>query len=650
MARVLAAPSTARADVIELRLDLIPDVENALESLIAASRRNVLATCRRRHDGGAYEGSESGRAALLLRAVQAGATMVDVEMASDLDVASFESIAGIVHSRHTTQLPRDFEAVVDELLERDGLVKFVVHNGDEDDVLRVLRAVRRHAPRLAAHIVSQPFSRLAAASLGAPLVYAALRPGGRLGLALPTVNQMVDRMELRRAAQRAPLFVLVGGDVSQSVSPDMLNAAFRAVGSPIVAARWSVNDPLPLLGALDEFGWAGMAVTIPHKAVVHEALAAAGAPVGVDASAARAVNTVRSIKAGLEGLNTDGAGLLGALADAGLPVSAIRGKRALVLGAGGAARTAVVALAAAGADVSLYARRREQAEALRMLGARAVRRSPEAAVAAGPEIVVDATPAGPPGGTPVIDPAKLPGPATVLDMLVAEEDTALLAAARRAGHVVVSGFEMLVRQAVPQIRYLAGASMSPAAVARVGRRLLARRARNVVLVGLRCTGKTTTGVALAGLLGRPFADTDALVTAECGRTPDEFIAAGEVEAFRAAEADALGRCTALSGVVVATGGGASLHADALRALAEDATVVLLHAADDELLARWQQTPRAPLSNRPPPEELRAQRAERMPLYRALATLTVDVSDIEPLETAEWLADRLATADRGAGLG
>ncbi len=647
---MLAAPSAARADVIELRLDLIPGIESELEDLVASSRRDVLATCRRFCDGGLYEGLEADRAALLLRAANAGATLVDIEAGSELDAESFDGVAEVVHSVHVTRVPEDFEAVIPRLLSSDGLVKYVVHRGDERDALRVLRAVRMHAPRLAAHIVSHPFTRLAGAALGSPLVYAALRPGGRLGLPLPTVNQVIDRMEFRRATEGTPLFVLVGRDVSDSVSPDMLNAAFRAVGSQIVAARWSVDDPRHLLGALDEFGWAGMGVTNPHKATVHDALVAAEVRIGGHARAAGAVNTVRVRDAALEGLSTDGAGLLGALAGAGLPAPELDGKRALVLGAGGAARSAVVALNTSGARVSVFARRIAQAESLRTLGARTVHTSADDAVAAAPEIVVDATPAGPPGGTPFIDPSKLPGPATVLDMLVAAQDTALLAAAREAGHVVVPGFEMLVEQAMPQIGHLVGATMSPDAIARVGRRLLARRARNIVLVGLRCTGKTTTGRELAALLGREFVDTDALVTESTGRTPDDFIAAGQLDAFRAAEGDALHHAASLRGVVLATGGGAALHAAALRALGDDATVVLLHAADDELVARWQQTPRAPLSDRPSSEEVRVQRAERMPLYRALATLTVDVSDMNAVETAEWLADRLATADRGVGLG
>jgi shikimate dehydrogenase len=224
---------------------------------------------------------------------------------------------------------------------------------------------------------------------------------------------------------------VLGYPVAHSRSPAMHNAAFAALG-----LDWHyVKLPVPpelferTARALPGSGYAGANVTIPHKlaalAVADRATAAARA-IG-------AANTLTFADDGIEADNTDAGGFLDALGES--PA----GRRALVLGAGGAARAVVWALAQAGAsEVSIWNRTAERAEALAAeLGARAVSR-PEPA-----EIAVNATSVGLHEGALPLDDMERPDVAVEL---VYGSVTPFASWARDGGARVVDGLEVLVRQ------------------------------------------------------------------------------------------------------------------------------------------------------------------------------------------------------------
>lgn len=144
--------------------------------------------------------------------------------------------------------------------------------------------------------------------------------------------------------------------------------------------------------------------------------------------------------------------------------------------------------------------------------------------------------------------------------------------------------------------------------------------KNVVLVGLRASGKTTVGRLLAERLACLFVDTDDLVEASIGMSIADFVAEQGWSAFRAAEEAAVERACTLPGKVVATGGGAVLS-EKNRALWNRQAVVLYLAADIPLLlARLGDTldsRRPALSALPLEEELVVCLREREPLYMAV---------------------------------
>lgn len=146
---------------------------------------------------------------------------------------------------------------------------------------------------------------------------------------------------------------------------------------------------------------------------------------------------------------------------------------------------------------------------------------------------------------------------------------------------------------------------------------------NLVLIGQRCSGKTTLGRQLAGLLGRPFLDADEELARTCGRSADQLLAEQGEAAFRTAEVAVLEALARRRGHVLATGGGVVLHPGALAALAASGVVVYLDVPLDERLRRQTAAPRARLREGDLAEELAALHAERDGLYRAAADIVLN---------------------------
>jgi shikimate kinase len=157
---------------------------------------------------------------------------------------------------------------------------------------------------------------------------------------------------------------------------------------------------------------------------------------------------------------------------------------------------------------------------------------------------------------------------------------------------------------------------------------------NIVLVGARCTGKTTVGRLLAARLGWPFADADDHVEAAAGRSVADIFAAEGEHGFRAREAAAVAELAARAGWVIATGGGAVLGAANRRRLAERGFVVWLTAAPQALWDRLRADP-ATAARRPNltaaggEDEVKAVAAAREPLYREIAHFVTPTDSLSP---------------------
>ncbi|HEX4539684.1 MAG TPA: shikimate dehydrogenase [Acidimicrobiales bacterium] len=246
---------------------------------------------------------------------------------------------------------------------------------------------------------------------------------------------------------------VIGDPVRHSLSPALHNAAFSALG-----LDWAyVAFPVPagrareaLVGAA-ALGIDGLSVTMPHKSVVAAALGRCSPT----ATTLGAVNTVVRQHDELIGENTDGQGFIDALrSEPGFEPS---GRRCLVIGAGGAARAVVLALAQAGAaEVVVVNRTLDRGRAAAAL-AGAIGRTGQAAEIGDMDLVVHATPVGMTAGSTsigdsahrplLVEPDRLGAGQVLVDLVYQPATTALMEAAHRRGATAVNGVGMLVHQA-----------------------------------------------------------------------------------------------------------------------------------------------------------------------------------------------------------
>ncbi|MCX8007728.1 MAG: shikimate dehydrogenase [Coriobacteriia bacterium] len=265
---------------------------------------------------------------------------------------------------------------------------------------------------------------------------------------------------------RTKLAGLVGWPIDKSLSPAMHNAAYEVLDLNWVYLPFSVQDQKGLarfVDAVRSLPFVGFNVTMPYK----QAILGLCDEVAMFAQMAEAVNTVHCLDGTLVGYNTDGRGLIEALrSEAGFDPA---GKKAAIIGAGGAAAAAVVGLIVGKAsDIAMVNRSVERAEAViermrpYLRGATAealpLDRSAREAVESA-DLVVNATPIGMVEGDPSpVPPEWLHEGQVVCDMIYQRPETDLVRVARDAGATVVGGLPMLVEQGALAIEIWSGAS------------------------------------------------------------------------------------------------------------------------------------------------------------------------------------------------
>jgi shikimate dehydrogenase len=263
---------------------------------------------------------------------------------------------------------------------------------------------------------------------------------------------------------------VIGDPIRHSLSPAIYNAAFVAADVDWVFVAFEVAEgaaaaSLDAMRSLD-LGW--LSVTMPHKTAVAHGVD----QLSDDAAALDAVNCVINDNGVLVGESTDGEGFLRALTNETAFVPA--GRSCMVLGAGGAARAIVLALARAGAtDIVVVNRTPARGERAATLAGGAGRLGGHAD-AAGVDLVVNATPLGMAGDQALpVDVGVLREGAVVADLVYEPEVTPLLAAARARGLTAVGGLGMLVHQAGLQFERVLGRPAPLEAMAVAARQALA---------------------------------------------------------------------------------------------------------------------------------------------------------------------------------
>ena len=395
---------------------------------------------------------------------------------------------------------------------------------------------------------------------------------------------------------------LVGRTLAHSWSPE-IHAAFGCADY-----RLFELEPEELEGFFRNPGLRAVNVTIPYKCDVMRFCGA----LSPGAEAIGSVNTVvRGADGVLRGFNTDLYGFRAMTARAGIPLA---GKKVLILGSGGASRTARAAAAAEGAR-EIVGISRSGPDNYDNLSRHA-----------DADVVVNATPVGmyPANGAAPADLSLFPRLCGVVDLIYNPRRTALLLQAEALGIPRTDGLSMLVAQAAEAEGLFFGRRPDGDETERVLAGL-ARRRTNLVLIGMPGCGKSTVGARLAALSGRELVDTDERIAAEAGTDiPTLFARYGEAD-FRERERRAVAEAGKRTGIVLVTGGGAVKTPANRDALRQNGRIYHLERELDRLPSAGR-----PLSQRSTAAVLWAQRA---PLYAAWRDAAAD-NNGAPEETAQ----------------
>lgn len=463
----------------EIRLDAlwptVPDADAATDDLLAiadAPGPPRLATLRPKRQGGRFDGPEQVRLGLLQSALRAGFAAADLEM-DGLDasgrVKQLRPDGAIVASVHWHETPCRSDGLNALLGMQDLNVaydKLAFPAGAFPDLLRAFEFTRAHVerggrPSVATLQHGGPATRAALAVAGNCATYGTA-PG--LPPAAPGQPGVQDLLDVwrhwgltaadldARAGSKAPWFAVLGHPVDHSLSPRLHNAALRAAGRPERFAALDVPASASalrlLLHVAPRIGLAGASVTAPHKSD-----AARMATPDAIVTRTAAANCLRFQGDAVHATNTDYTALHRLLAPHARDASA------LVLGAGGSARSAIAALRDLGATVRVASRDEGRATGAVSLGATWI--PWEQAGAQRADVVVQATPLG-------ADPATAPGPGRAVrcavDLVYAHGTTPFLAEAQRQGAHCIDGRAVLVAQAVDAYRFWTDAMPDEAAL------------------------------------------------------------------------------------------------------------------------------------------------------------------------------------------
>jgi len=444
-----------RLDYLKQPLAALPKIHRFLETHQYVT---AIATCRRAENGGKFKGSLASELEVLSKAHAAGCQFVDLEFQSALkarpaDVGRLRGRAGLIVSFHDFRATKHLDETLDKMLRIPAdfykVVSTATTLSDNVAMMKFLQTQSDKHALIGLCMGEQGIiSRVLSVRAGSVFTF------GAINADLKTAPGQVSARDLRSiyridqvdAATR--VYGVAGDPVGQSLSPVIMNAAFRRENVNGVYLPLHAKTLKDLIHCVREIPLHGLSITMPYKQAILPYLD------NSDAHTAKigACNTVvRGQEGKLYGFNTDIAGVIRPLEQR----TTIEGAKVLVLGAGGAARAAVFGLKERGAEVWIMNRSSAKGQKLaRQAKARSIKRADLRKIPF--DVIINATPVGM-GNTrdcPLKD--QEIQARVVFDMVYDPVETHLLQVARSKGIAVIPGIEMFVQQAARQFEIWTG--------------------------------------------------------------------------------------------------------------------------------------------------------------------------------------------------
>ena len=465
-----AAGAVKETPFLEFRLDYLGKELAHPEAAFAAfkqfmtehSEATVIATCRLERNGGRFKGTLASEFELLARAAESGFHLADVELESaeadakaktgQLDKLRASGI-GLIVSYHDFKTTGDLDAIYKRIVpfaaEFVKIVPTAQTLSDNVTLMRFLERISDHANIVGVCMGGAGIiSRVLGLRAGSAFTFGAATLGEETAPGQIAVRTLLETYRIEDVDISTKVYGVAGDPIGKSLSPVMMNTAFRRETVNAVYLALQTADIVDLVSLVREIPIQGLSITMPHKQAILpylEHMDPLSAKIG-------ACNTVLRQGGKLYGFNTDVQGILTPLQKR----IALKGAKILVLGAGGAARAAVFALRDKGAEVSILNRTAETAAKLaKQAGAKVVKR--EGLGKCEFDIIINATPVGMSGGEaqPLVNPGALKAK-LVFDLVYNPVDTPLLKLARSQGIAVITGVEMFVQQGARQFEIWTG--------------------------------------------------------------------------------------------------------------------------------------------------------------------------------------------------
>jgi 3-dehydroquinate dehydratase/shikimate dehydrogenase len=448
---------------LEFRLDYLskpalalPKIKRFLETHPGTI---TIATCRRVASGGKFRGSIASQLDLLGKASASGCQLVDVELqtASKIkpeQLQKLRSRAGLILSFHDFRATRKLDETLEKMLaypadfyklvstattlsDNVSLIKFLAREGDRHSMVSMCMGEQGI------------ISRVLGVRAGSVFTFASAGAGEETAPGQVTAQELRNVYRIDQVDVATRVYGVAGDPIGHSLTPAIMNAAFRRENVNAVCLALHAKTLKDLLTCVRDIPIHGMAVTMPYKEAILSHLD------NTDSHTTKvgACNTVVRAQDGkLYGFNTDTAGVIRPLERR---LNTLEGARILVLGAGGAARAAVFALKERGSEVYILNRTAAPAKKLAHQARARIMKRPDLKKLAF-DVIINATPVGMGNSRETPLQEKEINARYVFDMVYDPAETKLLKLAKERGAQIIPGIEMFVHQAARQFEIFTG--------------------------------------------------------------------------------------------------------------------------------------------------------------------------------------------------
>src|SRR5579864_1372485 len=448
---------------LELRLDYLSKPGLALAKIKRFTESHpgtvVVATCRRVASGGKFKGSIASQLDILGKAAAAGCQLVDIELQTARNckpeqLQKLRTRSALILSFHDFRATKNLDETLEKMLAYPAdFYKLVSTATTLSDNVAMIKFLAREGDRhsLVCMCMGEQgiISRVLGVRAGSVFTFASAGAGQETAPGQVSAQELRNVYRIEQVDVATRVYGVVGDPIAHSLSPAIMNAAFRRENVNAVYVALHAKTLKDLLTCVREIPIHGISVTMPYKEAILPHLD------NTDAHTTKigACNTVVRAQDGkLYGFNTDAAGIVRPLERR---LNTLEGARILVLGAGGAARAAVFGLKERGSEVYILNRTAAAAKKLaHQARARIIKRPDLKKLAF--DVIINATPVGMGNSRESPLQEQEINARYVFDMIYDPPETRFLKVAKERGAQIIPGIEMFVHQAARQFEIWTG--------------------------------------------------------------------------------------------------------------------------------------------------------------------------------------------------